>query len=131
MSARISPLLLSIAFCLTGCFPYHYTLRPGVSGVVIDDRNATPIPGAIVVVSSHGPSQKAEDLTLTTGPDGTFYLAPRRRWGVYIMPMDAFGPWTEATISAPGFETRSFRLSASDMGPKEVSLGNVRLEQDK
>jgi len=131
MRTRVLLLLLSSAPCLTGCIPYHYTIRPGVSGVVLDDRSATPIPGATVVVKNRQLSQKAELLTLTTSPDGSFYLAPKRKWGIYIVPADVFGPWTEATISASGFESRSFTLSTSAMHPKEVALGDVRLGPDK
>jgi hypothetical protein len=127
MRIRLSLPLVSFAIGLCGCIPYHYTLQPGVTGVVIDDRNSAPVPNAVVAVTSRDSSRQTGKLLLATDADGKFHVVPKRRWGIYIVPMDIFGPWTEASISAPGYETRVFKLSASAMGPKAVALGEVRL----
>jgi hypothetical protein len=120
-------LITFVALGLTGCLPYHFTLRPGVSGVVLDGRDSTPITNATIVVTTRDSSRQTGEIVLTTTADGAFYVPPKQRWSVYIMPMDVFGPWSKASISAPGYASRSFDLSASAMGPKAVSLGNVSL----
>jgi hypothetical protein len=116
--------------CLVGCFPYHYTLRPGVTGVVLDARTGSPVANATVAVRSRDFHGQIGEVTLATGADGKFHLAPEQRWGIYVVPMDVFGPWVDAAITAPSYETKTFKLTASAMGPREVALGEIRLTRD-
>ena len=52
--------------CLVGCFPYHYTLRPGVTGVVLDARTGTPVANATVAVRSRDSHGQISEVTLAT-----------------------------------------------------------------
>jgi hypothetical protein len=61
--------------------------------------------------------------------DGTFESSAQRFWGIYIAPMDVFGPWTEAVVTAPGYETVTVKLAASAMGPSKVVLGDLKLHK--
>jgi hypothetical protein len=127
MRTHVSLSLIFSAVGVCGCIPYHYTLQPGVTGVVIDDGNSAPVPNAVIAVTSRDLSRHTGNLLLATDAEGRFHVAPKQRWGIYVVPMDTFGPWTEASISAPGYETKVFKLSADAMGPKAVALGEVRL----
>jgi hypothetical protein len=123
--------MLLASLCLVGCFPYHYTLRPGLSGVILDETTSTPIANASVIVTTREISHQIGEIDVAAASDGTFRLSPKQRWGIYIIPMDVFGPWTDATVTAPGYANQSFKLSSSAMGPKDVSLGDVRLTRSQ
>jgi hypothetical protein len=126
MNARLVTLFLA-GPCLAGCFPYQYTIRPGVSGSVVDDLEATPIPNASIVVHTHYDAKHTGETRITPNPDGTFFLAPAKKWGIYVMPMDVFFPWSDATVEATGYQKKDFRLIDDPMGRSKVVLGEVRL----
>ena len=63
----------------SGCIPYHFTTRPGASGVVLDARTGVPIVGAAVSVAPVRGDDPAG--TATTETDGSFRVPPRRQWG--------------------------------------------------
>jgi hypothetical protein len=115
--------------CLTGCFPYHYTDRPGVSGSVVDEIGSAPISNATVLIRTHDLKHRTGEIQATCNAEGMFYLAPVRSWGIYIIPMDVFGPFSEVTIDAPGYESKTVKLPASAMGPAKVVLGEVKLKR--
>jgi len=122
-------ILIVAGLSLAGCFPYHYTLRPGISGSVVDFQSHTPIAEAAVVVHTHIRFSEIHDLRLTPNSDGIFFLPPTRQWGVYVVPMDVFFPWSEVTIEAAGYEKKDLHLRASAMGPSKFALGEIRLSR--
>jgi hypothetical protein len=124
--------VLALVPVLSACVvPYHYTIRPGVSGRVVDRRSLEPISSAKVTVVSRSvvPRQAPLTLSVTVNSDGRFALPAERRWGLYIAPMDIWGPMSETTVSAVDYETESMRLSTNALGPKAVELGTVFLDR--
>jgi hypothetical protein len=115
---------------LAGCvLPYHFTLRPGVSGTVVDGESLAPIPNANVAIATRD-FRDREFLPVIfgiTAPDGGFDMPSKRQWGIYIMPMDFAGPRSEATIEAVGYNKAVIQLSGSPVVPKSIKLGTVRL----
>ena len=57
---RLLPALL-VTLALGGCFPYHYTQRPGVTGTVVDAQSGAPIRGALVSVVGYGMRSRPQD----------------------------------------------------------------------
>jgi len=104
-------------------------MRPGVSGAVSDDHGATPIPNASIVVHTHYGGNHTAETRVVCNSDGNFLLAPVQEWGIYIIPMDVFFPWSDITVEAPGYEAKDLRLQAYAMGPSKVVLGEVRLKR--
>jgi hypothetical protein len=43
--------VLALGVSVTGCFPMRFTVRPGVSGTVVDSQTHTPVAGAEVFFS--------------------------------------------------------------------------------
>ena len=43
--------VLALAVLVTGCFPMRFTVRPGVSGTVVDSQTHIPVSGAEVFIS--------------------------------------------------------------------------------
>ncbi len=124
MKVRLAAVLVFVGSA-SGCFPYHFTTRIGISGTVVDARNSTPIPDATVIISDPANQQVA---SASTDASGRFRIAPHRVWWIYIVPMDAFPYRTPATISALGYESTSIAVVTNPMGPKELSLGEIHLE---
>lgn len=133
LGAVVSRLALVLASVvgLVGCFPYHYTLRSGVTGVVLDSATSAPIANATVTIRTRDSSHQTGEVTATTASDGAFRVVPKQRWGIYVVPMDVWGPWSEASVLAPGYQGKSLKLNASAMGPKDLALGDVRLTRDR
>ena len=105
-------------------------MRPGVSGSIVDGHGSTPIVNASIVVHTHYSAKQIVDTRIVANPDGTFALAPKQKWGIYIVPADVFFPWSDATVEAPGYETMEFRLNRSPMdSASKVALGEVRLNR--
>jgi hypothetical protein len=97
--------VLAVAFTVTGCFPMRFTVRPGANGTVVDSQTHAPVAGAEVFFSRssytfyHFPPQPPEigpAVSNATPPfvftdaSGRFTIPPRKKWGVYIVPMDVF-----------------------------------------
>jgi hypothetical protein len=128
-TSGLAAVLFVVSLLVSACFPYHYTRRPGVTGVVLDAESATPLPNASIVVQSRNLDESTRQIQGTSGFDGTFHLAPQQFWGIYIIPMDVFGPQSIATIAAPGYATVTTRLASSAMGPSRVALGAIMLRR--
>ena len=124
MKLRLPAVLVFVA-SVSGCFPYHFTTLIGVSGTVVDDAKSTPIPKATVILS--GPDKQPAAST-TSDASGHFTIAPRQAWWIYIVPGDVFAYPTYAKFSALGFESNTVSLLTHPMGPKEASLGDVKLK---
>jgi len=88
MPPTITLLTLLAGFVCVGCIPYRFTTRPGAIGTVLDARTGAPVAGAAVSVT---PVRGDDPVgTATTAADGSFTVAPRRQWGVYIIPPGHF-----------------------------------------
>jgi hypothetical protein len=123
----IALLTLSLALVCSGCIPYHFTVRPGASGTVVDARTGLPVAGAAVSVASvrgHDPAGNA-----TTTPDGSFRIPPRRQWGVYIVPGDIFPfPFT-LSVQQGGYQQAIVQFAHRAMGEgATTNFGVLRIE---
>ena len=130
---RIVVGVLSVGVCapallIGGCFPYHFTMRQGVSGVVVDAVTSAPIPKATVGVVSRVSGSPVAPVSATCDSHGAFRIPPLLRWGIYFMPMDVIGPSKEVFVDADGFVPTKIHLRGGPMGPREIALGEVRLE---
>jgi len=116
------------ALCLTasGCFPYHYTTCPGLSGIVVSAETHAPLVGA--GISFDGTNTTAVAFSAA---DGSFHVPPERTWGIWIIPQDVFAmPWS-IRIYYVGYETNvtRFLFPASATGKRAtVQLGVVPLK---
>jgi len=95
-SVRYLPLIVSLI--LSGCFPYRFVDRPGISGCVIDHRTKQPIGNA--TVTAHF---RQAPVSASSAPDGTFTIPPKYSWGIFIIPMDPYGENTEIDFTQPGY----------------------------
>ena len=122
-------LLLTIApvsvLAVSGCFPYHFTTRAGVSGVVVDSRSAMPVSDATIILSDRPGRSPA---TAHTDVNGDFIMAPGKAWAIYMIPMDVFPGRTDAAISAPGYEGVSLTVKYDPWSRRAVSLGKIQLQ---
>lgn len=124
MKLRLAALLAS-ALLVAGCFPYHFTARPGVSGVVVDAATSKPIPNAAITLSeSAGKAETSAD----TDASGRFRIASRQVWGIYIVTLDTFPFRTNATISALGYESVSIPVWTSVLDSRDAHLGEIHLK---
>ena len=81
--------LVLIFLLCSGCFPYHYTKKPGVSGTVLDTTTEKPVEGAEVVLTTYSfPENKEKTETMTTMKDGSFLIPAEQDWGLYMAPLD-------------------------------------------
>jgi len=125
---RATTVILTSAL-VCACFPYHYTERPGVNGLVLDSDSGAPIPNTSIEIESRKIDKSTQQTQVTAKTDGSFNLQAKQFWGVYIIPMDVFGPWSDAIIAAPGYETVTIKLAASAIGPSRFSLGTIKLKK--
>ncbi len=118
--------LFSLCAATSGCFPYHYTIRPGLSGTVVAPESNTPLAGA--AISFGGTNTTAVAFSTE---DGSFLVPPKRRWGIWIIPQDVFAMSWSVRVYHPGYETNftQFRFAASATGKDAtVHLGVVSLK---
>ena len=121
-------LVVSIIISLTGCFPMHFVTRPGISGTVVDDATSRPVVDATVTLRMQAVRGGiATSTSTTTDAKGTFSVAPERRWGIYVVPMDFIGLFGTAEFRATGYAETSRELRSSPAGLAVLNLGEVRL----
>jgi hypothetical protein len=127
---RITP--LAVVLCclsLSGCFPYHYTIQPGISGTVVAAPGSDPLPGAQVTLSVGKFFSRSTVIETSTDAQGRFELTPRRQWGVFVAgqePLIRGG--CEVSVNAQRFEKVSRHIRCSEMGPATTGLGKITLE---
>lgn len=80
-------LLLPMCLGIAGCFPYDYTIRPGIAGTVIASDSHRPISGVSIIF---GPSDGPTNAVGYTATDGSFSVPPMEQWGIWIIPQDVF-----------------------------------------
>jgi hypothetical protein len=122
---RIIPFLL-LAFC-GGCFPYHYTTRPGIAGIVVDARTGAPVSSAAVTVSdSRG---FAKPGLITTSTNGVFSVPPGRHWGLYFMVGDIGRYSVTTTVQHEGYQPVVMTFTRRTVGESIcTNFGDIHLE---
>jgi len=120
MKAAIHGLLLFTLVLLSGCFPYKYTLRPTITGHVVDAQN-------IPIENAHIRDARWADTEVSTLSDGSFTLPERKQWSVwFIIPQEPVRVFF-LNITADGFKESEVRVT--DWQPAVVVLSEpVRLE---
>ncbi len=107
----------------------HFVTRPGIEGTVVDDATSQPVADAIVTLrmeAHHGGNTTS--TSATTDAKGAFSIPPKRRWGIYIVPMDFMGLSGTAEFRADGYDETSCEvLLTTPAGIGVQSLGEVRL----
>jgi len=102
---RIASIVGLFGLCLTtsGCFPYHYTIRPGLSGTVVNAQTHAPLAGAGICF---GTNTTAVALSAS---DGSFHVPPGRAWGVWAINQDVASPTrgSGVNIRHTGYESYS------------------------
>ena len=95
---RALPFICLLIFC-QGCFVYHYTTTPSLSGAVRDVTTKQPITGAIVGFKAH------DSIATKTASDGTFRLEPDHAWHFcWIMPGEFWSEGGMFFVQAAGYE---------------------------
>jgi hypothetical protein len=118
--------LFALCITVSGCFPYHYTMRPGLAGTVVSTENNAPLANAGVWFDGTNAS-----LVAFSAADGSFYVPPRRKWGVWIIPQDVFPMRWSVRIYHPGYQTThaQFLFRAAATGPAATqNLGTIPLK---
>ena len=118
--------LFALCLAASGCFPYHYTTRPGLSGAVVGGESHAPLAGA--EISFGGTNTTALAFSAA---DGSFHILPKRQWGIWIIPQDVFAlPWSVRIYHA-GYETNCTRFGFRSSATGEratVQLGVISLK---
>ncbi len=125
-------LLAGLIIGLTGCFPMHFIMRPGISGTVVDDATPRPVVDTIVTLrmrTVRGEITTSASAPAATDAKGAFAIAPARRWGIYIVPMDVFPLNGTAQFNAIGYATTSRAVRSDPMGRAVLPLWEIRLRQ--
>jgi len=123
---RLYFFLLSVCLGTAGCFPYHYTVRPGVVGTVLSADTRQPVAGVGILFGRTNVTELAQ-----TAADGSFSIPPRRQWGIWIIPQDVFALRWTVCIRRAGYETNctEFLFSAAATGKSaEKRLGEISLK---
>jgi hypothetical protein len=127
---KLTSILFAVTWVMilcTGCIPYHFTTRPGATGVVLDAGTHAPVVGAIVsVIPGRGDGSKG---VATTATDGSFRVPPRRQWGVYIVPGDVFPFPFELSVQRDGYQQVEVKFAHRAMGEGKIrNFGQIQME---
>jgi hypothetical protein len=91
-------LLIPVCLATSGCFPYHYTDRPGINGTVVNAASQQPVVGAGIAFG------RTNDIVTQTTADGSFAIPPKKQWGIWIIPQDVFTSRYAVSIRRDGFQ---------------------------
>jgi hypothetical protein len=105
----------------------RFTKFPGASGRVVDAKTTAPISNAEVTLSLTQPA-KEETKTVVTDSNGVFTIAPKKQWGIYIIPMDFMAYLGHISVSAEGYSNILKDLHSSPVGPEKTFYGDIALE---
>jgi hypothetical protein len=120
VGAALRLLGLTTLVALAGCFPYHYTLRPAISGHVSNAANGQPIANARVA----DPRFSNDDTS--TAADGSFTLPARKQWSIwFILPQEPMRPGP-LHVSADGFRDADWAWGG--LHSSIVTADPIRLE---
>jgi len=109
----------------SGCFPYHYTTLPGISGKVVNEETLNPLADAQVFFSLTNPAFVAHSVD-----DGTFFAKPKKQWGIWIIAQDVFPRACSIYIRRPGYQTDCVNFLFNPAGGKNAQkdLGIITLK---
>lgn len=130
---RISTYILLIISLtsLSACFPYHFTMKPGASGQVVDSSNKRPVEGATVTLTAYSAlNSEEEHVTANTQNDGSFLIPAKQKWSFIILgPFDPLPLKARVSIRANGYLDSVRDININTMGPAISKLGIISLEQ--
>jgi hypothetical protein len=123
------PVVLLVALSVGGCFPYHYTQRPGATGTVVDAQSGAPIRGALVSLVGYGMSSRPQDdvFDARTAADGRFEIVPVKQWNIYVVPMRPAPVPVALKVRAKGYRDLDKEISFSMLGPSVEDFGSLRM----
>lgn len=128
MLARIIA-ILTLSATLGGCFPYHFTSIPAITGLVEDESTEEPLANVLVRVVTPNPDKNPNRFETTSGPNGRFHLSAQREWGLYVLLQENWPQRYLVRISAPGYETAVAEVVAKPTGGHDGALGIIRLRK--
>jgi len=109
-------LLLTTLVALPGCFPYHFTERPGARGRVLDADTQEPIAGAYLTITRAAePGTVRAVLSARTDAHGVFVIAPAKVWGIWVLIGDEFRLSCQLVVDAPGHRSTVRVLQGNPM----------------
>jgi hypothetical protein len=133
-----------------GCTSYHWLLRPGVTGEVVDSQTGTPIAGAQVMFSRdpnlyrnwYVNTNSGLRVTNTfSGVDGKFSIPPLQKWGLVdttapndgdfyalVVRQDGFQPFTN-TFWYPSGDYPTGRYEDAPVVEASTNFGEIQLEK--
>jgi hypothetical protein len=116
---------------ISACFPYHFTMRPGASGQVVDSANKEPIEGATITLTAYSAlSRKDERELVNTQKDGSFLIPAKQKWGVVILgPFDPLPLKGQISIKADGYLNNALDIHINTMGPAMSKFGIITLDR--
>jgi hypothetical protein len=123
-------LMLFLIISCAGCMPYHFTKKPGISGVVLDSSTNDTIAEADVELTTWSfPDKKEKNETISTRDDGSFVVPAEQYWGIYMVPLDPGPIKARVSIAKKGYTefTRDFYINT--MGPSVTKFDNILLER--
>jgi hypothetical protein len=121
---RIRNFLLVLgALTVSACFPYLATVKPGITGKVIDAKKGIPVIGADVQLSSW-----RGEMSTATLADGSFFIPGEQRWGLIIGAFDPVIYNCTVSVIAGGYSPASVKFKTSGIGPVVTQIGEIRIE---
>jgi hypothetical protein len=120
---RALPFICLLILC-QGCFVWHYTTTPPLSGTIRDATTKQPIACATVGFKQH------ESIATKTGQDGSFWLKPDHAWQpCWVMPGEFWSEGGMFYVEAMGY--KPFELKIHTMhGTPFAFQGPIELHQD-
>ena len=128
MTLRVQIVVVLLAALCTGCFPALCTLRPGVSGTVVDARTGTPLEGAKATVEEKTGTPGKGSATTTV--NGSLSIPARRGLGIWgISQDDIYTGYYTLSVERAGYEsfTTNFTHQLFWASPVQ-NFGEIRLQ---
>ncbi len=123
-------LLLILIIPCSGCMPYHFTNKPGISGNVIDSTTKDAISGADVKLTTWSFLDKKEKIeTASTGENGSFNIPAEQRWSIYMVPLDPGPLKARVSIEKKGYREFTNEFYINTMGPSITNFKTLPLER--
>lgn len=119
---RILPLGV-LLLATSGCFPYLFTVEPGVRGKVVEGRTGAAIVGADVEMNCRN-----VDASTVTAADGQFFIPGKQLWGVIMGAFDPMHFDCTLSITASRYEAGSVKFRTLGTGPAVTDVGEIRLK---
>lgn len=116
---------------ISACFPYHFTMKPGASGQVVDSNNKLPIEGATITLTAYSVlSHEEENESVDTQKDGSFLIPAKQEWSIIILgPFDPLPLNARISIRANGYLSDVRDMHLNTMGPAISRFGIISLER--